>query len=66
MDKQKLKKRTCRFLDKWLIDNQFKDWLIKVDDAIASCKFCPKSQFTVLYEGIGSLKCHMSTELHKK
>ena len=57
-------KRFCSFNDKWLIEDQFKSWLIKVDEENAKCCLC-ESKFSIKHKGIGDVNKHMQSDKHK-
>ena len=57
-------KRFSSFNDKWLIEDQFKSWLIKVDEENAKCCLC-ESKFSIKHNGIGDVTKHMQSDKHK-
>ena len=57
-------KKFCSFNDKWLIEDQFKSWLIKVDEENAKFCLC-ESKFSIKHKGIGDVNKHMQSDKHK-
>jgi hypothetical protein len=59
------KRRLVTFQNELLSNNDYKDWVKRVDDFNVMCKYC-KQSFTIKYEGVGALKAHLNSDKHKK
>ena len=61
-----MNKYKSKFLDEWLVNEQFKSWIKKDpnDDHSAYCKYCCKS-FSVSGRGINQVQSHMNGSKHK-
>lgn len=61
------KKRTCKFNQVWLQQDDFKNWLqsINEDDEKARCTVC-STTFNIKWDGIKAVKTHMETNSHTK
>lgn len=66
MSDQATRKRKyySKFDDKWLQNEQFKNWLKKQDRETASCQTC-NVKFTVKHDGIKAVNTHLNSETHK-
>jgi len=60
---KKSKKRYCTFQDIWLKNNEYKDWLRKVDDFRVKCTTC-LTEFTIKYEGVTAINAHLNSKTH--
>ena len=61
-----MNKYKSKFLDEWLVNEQFKSWIKKDlnDDHSAYCKYCCKS-FSVSGRGINQVQSDMNGSKHK-
>lgn len=53
----------CKFQELWLQNEQFKDWVLKVDDRKAKCKVC-KTTIELSNMGEGALRSHANSKKH--
>ena len=53
-----------KFVDTWLLNDQYKAWLMKKDDKTASCKVCNRD-FKVNHMGVGAVLKHKESDIHK-
>ena len=61
----KMKYKTS-FQDDWLMDNNFKSWISKIenDDFSARCKICNKT-ISIAGQGVKALESHHKSMKHK-
>lgn len=54
------------FREEWLLDENYKEWLQKVDsdECMCKCRICSVS-FTVKYDGVKAVNKHLQSERHK-
>ncbi|XP_061478100.1 uncharacterized protein LOC133382414 [Rhineura floridana] len=62
-EKQKKRKYAISFQTEWLQNDAFKDWIVKVDDIVARCRYC-NAAFPVRQDGVEAIQKHMETEEH--
>jgi len=64
---RKKPKRICYFNQNWLNDQKFKNWLSNVsdDNTSAMCKLC-NCKFTIKYQGLSAIDCHINSNKHKE
>ena len=51
------KKKYCAFNDNWLRDNNYKQWIKKVNDYTVKCLWC-NTNITIKYEGVLAINRH--------
>ncbi|XP_031329485.1 uncharacterized protein LOC116170636 [Photinus pyralis] len=59
----KKQKYSSSFQDSWAQNQDYKDWLVKVDSLTAKCNACVV-KFTVKYEGEKAVKTHLKSKGH--
>ena len=64
-DGKKVNKYLCAFNNKWLNEENCKQWLKKVDEKTANCTLC-NSNFTIIYDGFLAIEKHMRNASHVK
>jgi hypothetical protein len=64
-DGKKVNKYLCAFNNKWLNEENCKQWLKKVDEKTANCILC-NSNFTIIYDGFLAIEKHMRNASHVK
>ncbi len=56
---KKRRRSRCVFRDEWLLEDDMKEWIVKVSDVVAKCKVCVKT-INLSNMGIGALRSHVS------
>lgn len=60
---KKKRKYFTSFQDSWTYNNEYKGWLVKVDNFTAKCTIC-SVKFTIKHEGEKALKTHLKSKGH--